>query len=92
MIRVSGAVRPACVAPEEAVDTQQDVSFQVRLEYPDCAPLRYDCLMTRDRLDSVLDVLAAHFSHHRDTLDIIGRFGNRFEDSRLSVRGGNALR
>lgn len=36
--------------------------------------------MPRERLDSLLDVLAAHFSHHRDTLDVIGRFGNRFED------------
>ncbi len=28
----------------------------------------------------LLDRLATHFAHRRDALDVIGRFGNRFED------------
>jgi hypothetical protein len=33
-----------------------------------------------DRLDLLLDILVLHFAGRRDTLDVIGRFGNRFED------------
>jgi hypothetical protein len=32
-----------------------------------------------DHLDALLDVLALHLAQRRDALDVIGRFGNRFE-------------
>ncbi len=36
--------------------------------------------MVKTACSTILDRIALHFAHRRDTLEVLGRFGNRFED------------